>query len=71
MFLTTDTLQHQLDELQREGETMGRMDEQRPDSPNMAVNVTEMNERKLTLKIRVCTMIVFIVFVFMVYRFLC
>ena len=69
--MTTDTLQHQLDELQREGENMGRMDEQRPDSPNMAVNVTEMNERKLTLKIRVCTMIVFIVFVFMVYRFLC
>jgi len=69
LFLTTDTLQHQLDELQREGETMGRMDEQRPDSPNMAINVTEMNERKLTLKIRVCTL--YFLYFFYGLRFLC
>ena len=48
---------------------MGRMDEQRPDSPNMAINVTEMNERKLTLKIRVCTL--YFLYFFYGLRFLC
>lgn len=53
MFLTADTLQTQLDQLQTEGENMGRTEDPRPDSPSMEVKVTEMNERKLMLQIRV------------------
>lgn len=51
LFLTPDTLQSQLDDLQTEGENMGRMDEQMPDSPRAEIKVAEMNAKKLTLKI--------------------
>lgn len=53
VFLTADTLQSEVDQLQTEGENMGRTDDQRPGSPSMEVKVTEMNERKLTLQIQV------------------
>lgn len=51
VFLTANNLQAELDLLQTEGEEMGRKDERAADANPAVVKVTEMNEKKLTLKI--------------------
>ncbi|XP_052769097.1 protein kintoun-like [Mya arenaria] len=50
LFLTTDNLQEDLDQLQAEGKAMGQADTHK-DSYHDKVKVTEMNEKKLSLKI--------------------
>ncbi|KAL4239094.1 Protein kintoun [Mactra antiquata] len=64
LFVTSDTLQEELDQLQQEGETMGCTDDtQQTDGQNAdgqatdgqntpEIQVTEMNEKKLTLNIK-------------------
>ena len=53
IFVTSDNLQKELDQLQQEGETMGQTDEHAPEPHAANIKVVEMNEKKLTLNIRV------------------
>lgn len=51
--MTSDNLQEELDKLQLEGENMGQTDEHAPEAHSANIKVAAMNEKKLTLKIRV------------------